>query len=231
MILFCLVRPGDENEELRYAMRSWQQNLDLPGGLTLVTVGYKPAWLTPDHHIDGNRHSSLTANVWDNVRLASEWFVYEGEALYMNDDFFCMDPMTGVPVVKRNLTLDQHIDQSPGLENNWFGRSLDLTARWLASEGYPHPDSYEVHRPLLARPRGMVSALDRWTGGLEGDIPQWRTAYGVLNEVEAHPVVDGKLSDKVTGIGTPWLSTSDQSWPKWRRAISMRFQKPSRWES
>lgn len=227
--LICPVRPGDNNEELRYALRSWETNLDLPGGLPLVTVGYKPSWLRPDHHIEGNRYESLPLAVWDNIRLGAE-YCHEPDVdavVFMNDDFFCLDPVGAVLPVKRNITLAQHAAKSGTL---WWGESLRLTASWLSDQGYPSPDSYEVHRPLLAQPERMVWALDQWDGGFQGTIPQWRTMYGVLNRIEAHPVRDCKLGTGVTGLGTPWVSTSDQSWRRHRSALIPRFQKPSRWE-
>lgn len=232
MMLICPVRPGDQNEELRYAMRSWETNLLYPDGLELVTVGYKPAWVNPDHHLDGNNYPSVPAAVWDNIMIGSEYAArVDDEVIYMNDDFFCMDPMSSILPVKRNMNLAQHCALFPNQVNLWWPRSLALTASWLSEAGFPHPDSYEVHRPLLGSPRGMISALSKWVGPMDGDIPQWRTIYGVLNEVKAYPVSDVKLGPKVTGIGSPWISTSDASWRKWRQAIAKRFQKPSRWEN
>lgn len=231
-MLICPVRPGDQNEELRYAMRSWEANLVFPEGLILVTVGHKPSWVNPDYHLDGNRYPSIPAAVWDNVMIGSEYAASDrDEVLYMNDDFFCMDPMSSVLPVRRNINLAQHCAIFPNVTGQWWPESLALTASWLSGAGFPHPDSYEVHRPLLGSPRGMISALSQWGGDLNGVVPQWRTIYGVLNEVEAYPVVDVKLGAKVSGVGSPWISTSPASWRKWRQAIAGRFQKPSRWES
>lgn len=233
-LLICPVRPGDKNEELRYAMRSWEANLILPTGLSLVTVGYKPSWLEPEIHIEGNRYKSMPLAVFDNVRLAAERFAPNSdikEVIYMNDDFFCLDPVGAILPVKRNQTLAEHIAITPNGSGLWWPRSLRLTASWLASEGYPSPDSYEVHRPLVADAGGMLEALDRWPWtSLADTVPQWRTLYGVLNEVEAYPVQDAKLGSRQTGVGTPWVSTSDQSWRIHRAEIAKRFQKPSRWE-
>lgn len=234
-LLICPVRPGDSNEELRFAMRSWEQNLVLPD-LRLMTVGYKPAWLEPDWHVDGNRFDSVALAVWDNVRLGTAEAVQFGvdSAVYMNDDFFCMDPVGSVLPVKRDINLAQHVGLFPKGASSWWSRSLDLTASWLASEGFPHPDSYEVHRPLLASPGEMLEALSRWREGVEhwttDMVPQWRTVYGTLAKVDAYPVVDAKLSMKATGFGTPWVSTSDQSWRRYASIMRSRFQKPSRWE-
>lgn len=234
-LLICPVRPGDSNEELRFALRSWEANLILPN-LQLMTVGYCPSWLEPDAYVTANRFDSVALAVFDNVLLGAEAAVLAGheEVIYMNDDFFCMDPVGSVLPVKRNITLAQHCALFPKGASSWWNRSLDLTASWLASEGYPSPDSYEVHRPLLAQPQAMLSALERWREGVEGWtpdlVPQWRTVYGVLNKVDAHPVIDAKLSMKSTGFGTPWVSTSDQSWRRYASMMRTRFQKPSRWE-
>lgn len=237
MLLICPVRPGDTNEELRYALRSWQTNLHLPDGLRLMTVGYRPSWLEPDHHIDGNRHRSMPLAVFDNVLLGANAAcdARQTEIVFMNDDFFCLDPVGSILPVKRNCTLAEHIGQYPAGAGLWWPRSLRLTADWLSSEGFPQPDSYEVHRPLLASPAGMVEALERWNEGCEhwttDTVPQWRTAYGTINKVDAYPVVDSKFGLRAdNGFGTPWVSTSDESWRRHARVIVTRFQKPSRWE-
>lgn len=231
MLLICPVRPGDFNEELRYALRSWETNLILPGGLTLMTVGFKPTWLEPDCHIEGNRYTSMPLAVFDNIRLSSrQTSQTHEEVVYMNDDFFCLDPVGSILPIRRNCTLSEHISQFPANAGLWWPRSLRLTASWLDGEGFPHPDSYEVHRPLLARPDDMYKALDRWGAELSDMVPQWRTIYGVLNKVDAYPVQDAKLSGQSTGYGTPWVSTSDQSWRRYSGQIKSRFQKPSRWE-
>lgn len=233
MLLICPVRPGDNNEELRYAMRSWETNLHLDKHtLQLLTVGYKPSWLEPDVHIEGNFFKSMPLAVFDNVRRGAATALMLGheEVVYMNDDFFCLDPVGSILPVRRNVTLAQHIAQFPENAGLWWPRSLRLTASWLADQGFPHPDSYEVHRPLYCDPQGMLDALSRWDMEGQDTVPQWRTMYGVINKVEAYPVIDAKLGRQLTGYGTPWISTSDQSWRVHGRQIKPRFQKPSRWE-
>lgn len=232
-LLICPVRPGDKNEELRFSLRSWETHLLMPD-LRLLVVGYRPSWLDPDIFAEGNHYASVPLAVWDNVRIGSEAstnLLDEGEsALYMNDDFFLLDPSYGVAPVKRDITLAQHIAMFPPQAPSWWPRSLRLTADWLRGEGFPHPDSYEVHRPLVAAPGAMLEALSRWSGGMEDLVPQWRTVYGVLNEVEAFPVPDAKLGPRNPGFGTPWVSTADNSWRIHGRSIAQRFRKPSRWE-
>lgn len=234
-LLICPLRPGDQNEEMRYAMRSWQANLHLASDLELWTVGYKPNWLNPDRHIEGNRYASMPLAVFDNIEIASREAAVNGndEVVFMNDDFFCLDPVGSILPVKRNQTLWEQIAQFPANASTWWPRSLRLTADWLTSEGFPYPDSYEVHRPLFCKPDAMVDALSRWSDrpdGMTDTVPQWRTVYGVLNKVDAYPVVDAKLNPRSPGFGTPWVSTSDASWRRYALDITRRFQKPSRWE-
>lgn len=232
-LLICPVRPGDDNEELRYAVRSWETNLILPGGLELMTVGYKPSWLEPDYHVEGNRYKSMPLAVFDNVQLGAEAAVNMEilDVIYMNDDFYCLDPVGAILPVRRNVTLDQHIAMFPTNASAWWPRSLRLTASWLSEQGFPHPESFEVHRPLPADSLRMADTLGRWDLGSSDTVPQWRTVYGTLNKVDAYPVHDAKLGGTQTGIGTPWISTSDQSWRRYAPSIKKRFQKPSRWET
>lgn len=231
-LLICPVRPGDSNEELRYAMRSWETNLVLPN-LTLLTVGHKPAWVQPDYHVEGNHYPSVPHAVFDNVRLGSRAAAnmnYD-EAVFMNDDFFCLDPVGVILPVRRNCSLAQHLAQFPPNAGLWWPRSLRRTAEWLTEQGFPDAPSYEVHRPLVVSPRGMVKALNQWgETAREDTVPQWRTVYGVTQRVDAHPVEDAKLGGRLTGVGTPWISTSDQTWRRYAASMRARFPEPSRWE-
>lgn len=246
-LLICPVRPGDTNEELRYAMRSWEANLHLgyeAGGgdrdhIELLIVGHVPPWVKPDHHVTGNQYRSVPLAVFDNILRGSEQAIDLGlgdePVLYMNDDFFCMDPVGCVLPVRRNASLKQQYAHYPENAGTWWPRSLRLTAAFLAERGFPDPPSFEAHRPLSASPSAMYSALMEWNDTSKhwtrDTVPQWRTVYGVLNKVEAYPVVDAKLGLRsATGVGTPWVSTSDQSWRRYAPEIKKRFQKPSRWE-
>lgn len=237
MFLICPVRPGDINEELRYALRSWETNLLIPSGLTLVVVGHCPRWLAPDVFVEGNKYRSMPFAVFDNIKLGTEAVLDKytpDEVIYMNDDFFCLDPVPGIVPVRREISLEKHVAKFQNNTASWWPKSLSLTYEWLKHLGYHNPASFEVHRPLLADPTLMLGSLNAW---LDSDfaqeaqtVPQWRTIYGVLNNIEAHPVKDMKLGLKSNGNGAPWISTSDTSWRRFAPAIKKRFQKPSQWE-
>ena len=224
MLLILPVRPGDSNEELRYALRSWQQNVSY-GDLKLLTVRFKPSWLKSDFHVTGNRHGSTVLNVFDNVRLGSIEASRLGcsSALYVNDDFFCLSEIEEVLPVRRNMTLAQHIAQYPRFGGGDFAESLRVTRRMLEEVGHADPYSYEVHQPFLVNPDRMSEVLNAID--LSSGVPQWRTMYGVVTGLEAHPVID--MSE---GFEEPWMSTTDHTWLRHSRNIMARFPEASQWE-
>ncbi len=236
MLLICPVRPGDSNEELRYALRSWETNLVLDTPLTLLVVGHCPPWLEPDIFVEGNLTESSPINVFENVLAASREAARLGytDAVYMNDDFFCLDPVAKVVPVRRDRTLAEHVGQFSPASTHWWVSSLRLTASWLSGEGIPHPESFEVHRPLPAAPERMVWALEQWLdqpGNAKGPVrPQWRTLYGALSGAKAYPVRDVKVETGHSGVGTPWISTSDEVWRAFATRMRRKFPETSRWE-
>lgn len=238
-LLICPVKPGDDNEELRYALRSLEENLLLPGGLQLLVVGDCPSWLQPDHFLKGNLHKSMDRVVMDNVYLGSEYAVdtlhVDGDVVYINDDMFCLDPVLEVPKVRRNISLRQQVAKNPPVA--WWGKSLASTLRLAQKWGYSDPHSYEVHRPLLADPKKMMESLTKAVldSPADGSAPQWRTVYGMRLHYQTQkkfiPVRDVKISgQQQPRLGSPWLSTDDSSWRYIGPAIRKRFPNPSRWE-
>lgn len=228
-LLVCPIRPGDHNPELRFALRSWEQNI--VGQHDLMTVGYCPSWLKPDHHIEGNRFTSVPLAIWDNIRLASRAVKdYTDEAIYMNDDFFCLKPTERIVPVRRDISLREHLAIFPQNVGAWWPKSLHTTLEFLEDRGHIDPPSFELHRPLIADPALMYWATEQWFGDLAGPIPQWRTIYGVLNEIEAEPTHDVKLGIAKTIPDPDWISTSDGIWRRYETRIMSRFRKPSRWE-
>ena len=229
-LLICPVRPGDNNPELRYALRSWEANLHL-GSLQLMVVGSCPTWLQPDHFVAGNNYASVPLAVWDNIMIGSR---EAGNtcAIYMNDDFFAMKPIEEIVPERRDITLAQHINIFPENASLWWPKSLRTTKTFLAYHGHLDPWSYELHRPMPAYTGDMLNAMGKWIGGRGSNdsLPQWRTVYGALCGISAKPVEDVKLGIIRAMEDTDWVSTSDASWRTYGRHIAPCFQKRSRWE-
>lgn len=236
MLLICPVRPGDYNPELRYAMRSWEENLIYPDdGLELWTVGHEPLGVVADRHIKGNRFASAPRAVFDNILLASEAAAEAGyeEVVYMNDDFLCLDVSGPLVPVRRDESLRVHRSTFPVDTSGWWPVSLSYTLSWLEDRGFMDPPSFEVHRPLVASPALMRDAL-RMVDTTNDVLPQWRTVYGVVNGIRATPVHDVKVLGPThptnRAYSSGWLSTSDSLWRFYKQDMERRFQKRSSWE-
>lgn len=230
MHLVCIVRPGDNNEELRHAARSWDQHLPVA---SLTTIGYRPDWLNPDQHIDGNRHDTKPVNVYDNIRIAATHPDVAEQHILMNDDFFALKPVDHIPHEWRD-TLDEHIGT---LGASWWRESLEATRGWLNLIGTPGPLlSYELHRPFPVIKAAMAQVLDEAANVCPANPPQWRTLYGNRWQVGGTQDADIKVTrgrprpigmDRIT-----WLSTTDQAFRTFAlgSALRDRFPTPSRWE-
>lgn len=222
------LRYGEDNEECRYAIRSWVANAGMSPGDRLVTSGYCPTWLEPDLHLPGNRHKSGPLNVYTNIRDACASGLLSDRTVVVNDDMYAMEPLDPEAVWYRS-TLREHIG-TLRQQATWWASSLRLTHNYLRGAGIEMPLSYELHRPLPVDPSLMAQILtDAWSGN--GFPVQWRTVYGNLADLRGAQDRDGKISSRRTyPPPVPWWSTTDGTWGWAGAEIRERFPDPSRWE-
>ena len=238
-ILICSYKAGGtEAVELRYALRSIEQNLHGNGGLRLILVGDPaPEWLRPDDNLVGNPYADdPNGNVAYNVKRACELIVSEDPAywdggeqiLYMDDDYFLMDPTSDVLQVNAGR-LSQHVAKCRRdlRKGHWFTERLENTYRQLERMTDSEPlVSMEIHRPMVIFPRPFLSAMEEMPSGV-----MWRSWYG---NVTGHTGVfarDGRYVGRSFPIGVPWVSSEDRAWAEWMgRKIAVMFPTPSRWE-
>lgn len=224
--LVYLVRPGDDNEELRYSLRTLA---NLPHDRVWF-VGHLPSWVTGVGHIPGNRANAKALNVLDNVRLACEHPFVADDVIVMNDDFFVLDPCELAPWARKPLAA--HIDSLSHRGDAWV-TSLRNTRDWLQLHGFHDPLSFELHTPFPIHKRSMAEALQAVADFGAPFPPQWRTVYGNLHvaDAEVHPDVKLKSSTYVAhALAQPLLSTDDRGWPRVAEHIRERFPDPSPYE-
>lgn len=226
------VRPGDDNDELRYAIRTWQANGGLdPERDQLWVVGHCPTWLRASHYIPGNYLSSGASNVYENVLRACIAPGIPERVVIANDDFFLMEPVDVQAHAYRG-TLAAHIG-SLRARHSWWHRSLRVTHDYLQGRGVANPRSYELHRPLVVEAGAMAKVLWDANAVNPGNPPQWRTLYGNLHGIGGTRQPDGKIySGITTEPNTPCWSTHDTSWRTSALAARVRdtFPAPSAWE-
>lgn len=224
--LVYLVRPGDDNEELRYSLRTLV-NLEHD---RVWFVGHRPSWVTAVEHIPGNRWNAKALNVLDNVRLACEHPDVSDEVVIMNDDFFILEPLT--PAVWIRGTLASHLSKVAHRLDTW-AQSLRNTAEWLRRQGIPEPLSYELHTPFPVDKAKMADALRRVGSFGHPHPPQWRTVYGNLHAVEAPQRPDCKIRAQALGdevLAGGLLSTTGSTFEWVRDELAARFPDPSPYE-
>lgn len=220
------VRPGDRNEELRFALRSIAANL--PHDEVWI-VGHKPNWLTNVEFIAGNTQPHPKANIYHNLLAACEHPDVPDDLTIFNDDFYVTEPVEAVAVHYRS-TLQEHIDL-PRLQQTkgWWWQSLTTTQICLQALGHIDPLSYELHIPLPARKQLMAETLRRFEHIRPSNPPQWRTLYGVVNDIGGTVAPDPK-SYKSGPVRTPYHSTTDTSFKHFAQHFQTQFPAPSKYE-
>lgn len=224
MDIVCPVRPGDQNDSLRYAIRSWTANLTFD---RIWIVGHKPSWLTNVESIPGNRCASGHANVYDNIRLASEHPDVSDEFLAMNDDFFVTAPAT--PQVFYRCTLDEHLNIPRVKRGGWWKDSLETTRICLQAHGIAEPLSYELHVPLPVDKAAMAQTVEQFQYVTPDNPPQWRSLYGNLHQSGGTQRADVKTYQSGP-LKQPYHSTSPRSFPAYADALQAMFPEPSQYE-
>jgi hypothetical protein len=219
------VRPGDDNPELRYSLRSLAANFPHD---RLWIVGYKPAWVTGCEYIPGNT-GEYHANVYNNIRAAVEHPDVADDVVIFNDDFFVTEPVAGAHTYYRS-TLAEHI-ALPRVQRSkgWWHESLTVTRICLQAHGIAEPLSYELHVPLPADKQRMADTLAMFQYVKPDNPPQWRTLYGNLHSVTAEQHHDVKAY----GIGElhkPFHSTEDRSFLVFEHKLHELFPTPSPYE-
>ncbi|MYR64414.1 hypothetical protein GTY54_52125 [Streptomyces sp. SID625] len=221
------VREGHVNQQLRYALRSWQACL--PHRRVWI-VGYKPAWLGGVGHIPTRQTGTKYANTTAAVRAACEHPDITDTFLYANDDMFVMEPLAEMPVLHRGPVSEVEPSYAARASGSYLQGMRDTRAL-LAEHGHTDPLCYELHVPLPVGKAGMLKALD---AGRHVDVLHKRTAYGVLNQIGGERIDDVKVLHRGPRFdrSTPFLSTMPDAFANGEvgRVIRSRFPSPSDYE-
>lgn len=221
------VRDGDDNEALRYSLRSLQAHA--PHDRVWI-VGHRPGWLRNVEYISGNYTETKPQRVYENVLRACEHPQVSSRAVFFNDDFFVTAPIDQYRTAFR-CRLTEHLSMkrirdSP--DDRW-SRSMYSVAQLLDDLGIDQPLSYELHIPLPVDTKLMAETLRDFAHVTPETPPQWRTLYGNINRVGGVKHGDVKrryASDKA--LPTPFYSlVNDDPVPE---QITTMFPEPSRYE-
>ena len=197
---------GEENEELRYSIRSVCKNFAFPVN-KIVIVGTKPKYITPDLFIE----LDPKINKYANVRMAIEKVLDDDriseDFILMNDDFFVMKRVTDIPNY-----FDGSLYELAGkiiCKYNGFteySAKLLNEARFLVAHDLD-VKNFEVHIPMLINKTKAKELLKRFN-----HIECFRSTYGNLYCQNARQLKDVKDIDNFKG--KTFLSTSNHGFIK-----------------
>ena len=220
-------RPGDDNEELRYSLRSLQ---NIPHDRVWI-FGDAPVWVRNVEIVRLPRKADKQVSALNNLIAACQHPEVSETFLIMNDDFFIMVPMDRVPFLNMgplDRVIDEHKKGSAYTEamRKTYHRLLTLVDDPMGLV------SYELHIPMEIEKTGMLLALSLGQGihGLHN-----RTMYGNLEGLVSTEAKDMKVyrgDTRGTYPEWPLLSTSDRTF-KYHpagRYIRETFKDPSPYE-
>lgn len=209
-----VVRPGAENESLRYSLRSLT---NLAHGKVYISGGMPP-WCRDVYHIIKEVDQELPDQEDSNLNLLlaaldpdlSENFIL------MNDDFFIMQK-GDLPFMHQG-PLQARIDQYRVGNRYHQAYSLIRTQGVLADLGIPPEEqlSYELHIPMVMNKANVIHMFNVWKEtGLELFALRPRTMYGNLykingvNTQDAKETADPKARFLSTGVDFDISLTGD----------------------
>jgi hypothetical protein len=197
-----VVRPGEKNEELRFSIRSVIANLP---HRKIWIAGYCPKWLTEVGHIKVPTMPGGHVSAKANLKAACLEPEVSEEFVYMNDDFFIMEPVERMPVMHRG-PLSEVVKTE-----KWAGgyqRAMAKTLAILTKQGIEEPLMYDLHGPMLVTKTGMLEALALCSGAMI----QERTIFGNMQGVGGERRRNYKMRRGQGGWSKwPFLSTNDNT--------------------
>lgn len=228
MDVVYLVRPGDDNDELRYSLRSLG---NFPHGDVWI-VGHTPAWVREVRSI----RTRPLREKWANLRQSLTVLCEQGPDSFVlfNDDFYVTRPVDVLPVYHLGRAVDlierRRREGADGW-NSWFW-GLRVTYDQMTRWGYPDCLAYEGHCPTPWARAELAGLLGR----ADPHVPfLWNTAYSATTGPEGERGVNVKitasddLAVRLAEIGdVPFLSTDDDSFASRPVGVHVRSLFPAR---
>lgn len=206
------VRPGEDNEELRHALRSIAAAFPHRG---VWLAGHMPGWVRNAGHVPTRQDRSKYENSLKNLLSACMAEGVSEEFTLWNDDMFLLRPAAELPVLHAG-TMRQFVHEHRHLGLSSYMRGVRRTHDILKLMGHPDPLCYELHVPMAMTKSGTIEA---WRAATKGGMPktaslQVRSVYGNHAGAGGERAEDVKVyrTDDGWRPGGLFVSTSDRSW-------------------
>lgn len=222
------VKPTKQNEELRYSLRSVEQNF--PHHKVWI-YGGKPDDIEPDEFVPMKQYGTkwqrvrnMLVNACKNGAITDEFFIF-------NDDFFVMKPIKRwMPIYDGSLY--KWIVSVEGRnydEPTEYTRELRKMIHEFDRFGFDcELKNYAIHAPMLVNKSMMLEVL------LKFKSPMFRAIYGNYWQIGGIEMKDAKIIRSTQKIdeNAPFLSSDDNAFATKEigRYVRSKFTKKSRFE-
>lgn len=232
MDIIIPVNYGDDNEELRYCLRSIENNVPHHN---IIIAGFKPRWVQNVIHIPNTSKSRVKYDrVAENILAGANYSELSDWFILFNDDMFVMEPVKEFPAAHRGILHEDSISEKAPLHR----KSFEDTRVALNAAGIEKPMNYEMHSPMVISKHGLlaVETIKMELAPPERDILQLRSMYGNLHHIGGEMRHDVKIADNATfnyAPDFPFISTTDESFKHGEvgEVIRSRFTEKSRYEA
>lgn len=210
MDIVYFVREGEDNEELRYSLRSLS---NLPHN-TVHIVGYKPSWVTNVNHIDITQDKGgKNLNTTHNMLIAAKNEDVSEDFILMNDDFFIMKPLSELPHYNRG-DIQKVADYYKQYDSMYYRGMLDTRA-YMEKLGIKTSLSYELHIPMVFNKKNVIAMFEQYYKDQPPvSVLHKRTLYGNMFNYGGTTIDDVKVYTRRgrTNRESVFLSTEDSIW-------------------
>ena len=222
-----------ENEELRYAIRSWVQNLEF-GRIFAVSGSKPPKWFHPDTLIINPEQLAKTRQAYNNIQLGLQDPRLSQQLLLLMDDVFVLKKIGKWPE-NFNYNRGQLVHQwgvgTAKYGENSYQCQLRLTYEALKRH-FPEPLSFEEHTPFWCEKDKMLKIFEIYGSQLHHYLP--RSLYGNIYGISTDYKPDLKISscDQKIPTGEKFLSTCDTTFRLGEVGtyLKKKFPTPSKYE-
>lgn len=153
-----IVKNEEENEDLRYSLRSLDKFVPHD---KIWIVGYKPSWVTNVNYLEvpktGTKHQELTKSLIAICQCEE----ISDDFIFMNDDFFAIKPIDNLEesIDVRLGTLERSIEIHEKMDGTWH-KAFKQLYELLEDLGVEKPYyNFESHTPLIMNKKKLLDVL------------------------------------------------------------------------
>lgn len=196
--ILLYLAPSRQNEELRYAVRTWEKNLKF--NKLYVVGGPIPNWFEPDIFQPNKMQYTKMRQCYDNLILALDDDRLSDDVILMMDDIFLLKPCGEWEINYNRGTLEEQLDRLDFAHHpsDAYLKMVDNTKQ-LLNKNFEHPLSFEEHLPFRCNRKKLLAILEEH-GPDKMQFLLYRSIYGNLYNVPTDFKLDIKLKNMAAQV-------------------------------